>query len=77
MAQMFPHSMSPTSPNTIPPPPNHFFGHTEVIGWVTLAKPLCKPGHLAAQHLILAEESIVLQGQLILCWARGALFILL
>lgn len=33
--------------------------------------------HLAAQHLILAQEPVVLQGQVVLCWARGALLILL
>lgn len=56
---------------------NPLLGHTKAVGGVTFAEPFCESRHLAAQHLVLAEEPIVLQGQLILCWARGALIILL
>lgn len=59
------------------PPPAPSLGRTEVVGRVALAEPLCKLRHLAAQYLILAEEAIVLHGQLILCWAWGSLIVLL
>lgn len=61
---------SPASPALCP-------GRTEVVGGVALAEPLREPRHLAAQHLILTQEPVVLQGQLVLCWARDTLIILL
>ena len=51
--------------------------HTIVVGRVPLAEPLSEPRHLAAQHLVLAQEAVVLQDQLVLCRARGPLVILL
>jgi len=51
--------------------------HPIDVGPVPLAEPLSEPRHLAAQHLVLAQEAVVLQDQLVLCRARGPLVILL
>ena len=68
------HSTSAPRPGHLPPT---LPSRTQVVGRVPLAEPLGEPRHLAAQHLVLAQEAVVLQDQLVLCRARGPLVILL
>lgn len=72
-----PRNPAPLAPRPGRPPASPPLGRTEVVGRVPLAEPLREPRHLVAQHLVLAQEPVVLQGQLILCRAWGPLVILL